>query len=160
MTKQEITEMNEQIGRIQFINYTSTQQPDWDIKKFSKDLYSSYDVAYTTGTTKDFVIGEIKYRKGYNSNAFDNWLLEQSKYKVLQDLKKETQLKHPDKNIFIHYINFYPDKPDQPRIWDITNLDNEFKTLELPSNSNTATSYERDTQARYLHNNDTINPKF
>lgn len=156
MTKQEITEMNERIGRESFSGYTSSEQPNWEIIEFSKDRFCSYDVLYTSGSTQDIIIGEIKFRAAYLQDAFDDWIIEQHKHLTLLETKRTLQLENPDKNIYIHYINFYKDNRKKPRIWDVTHPF-DFGMLELPENSNTSTANYYNTPATKLHNNKAIN---
>ncbi|MEN2402309.1 hypothetical protein GKZ90_0021145 [Flavobacterium sp. MC2016-06] len=156
MIKNEITDLNEQLGRDQFTDYVSKKQPDWNITRYATKRFDKWDVAFTTGTTEDFVIGEIKHRyKDYD--AFDTWYLEQDKFDNLQDIKTRLQKKYPNKKIFIHYINFYWDKKNIPRIWDITNLQPDYTIEQLPNNSNTSTAYKKPKSTAQLHNNTTIN---
>lgn len=158
MTKQQITDRNETIGRNAFKACVTTQHPDWTIKKFSKKRYDVYDVVFVSGATQDnFIIGEIKFRDGYNYNAYDDWILEQEKLKSMQELRTKVQKMYPNKNIWLHYINFYRDNLTTPRMWDITNIEPDFGLLDLPNNSNTSTAYNQNTPATLLHNNDTIN---
>lgn len=158
MTKQQITEQNELIGRNAFKAYVTTQHPDWTIKKFSKKRYDVYDVVVVSGGTEDhYIIGEIKFRDGYNYNAYQDWILEQEKLKSMQELKKHVETLFPNKSIYLHYINFYRDNLTTPRMWDITDIKPNFGLLDLPNNSNTSTAYFQNTPATLLHNNDTIN---
>jgi hypothetical protein len=154
--KQE-TLANEAQGRKLFDSF-NTQQTNWEINKWSKDFYSSWDVSYTSGSTQDFIIGEIKYRNGYASFQFPDWVLEQKKLLELQRIKGIIQKKYPNKKVFIHYINFYRNT-DKPRIWDITNLKVDFDTLRLPYDSVSTQTYYKDKQATYLHNNDALTYK-
>ncbi|MHC0440995.1 hypothetical protein [Flavobacterium sp. 3-210] len=148
---------NERIGREQFRCFTN-ELNDWNINRFSREQKASYDVSYKTGSTQDYVIGEIKHRPSYAYNQYPDWILEQKKYEALQKLKRKMQAKYPYRKIYVHYIMFYYDKPNKPRIWDITNLfDVEFSPLGLPENSADPYADIENKPAIKLHNNDAIN---
>ncbi|KAF2337212.1 hypothetical protein [Flavobacterium daemonense] len=150
-------ERNERLGREQFRSFTNGLN-DWNINRFSVQKKASYDVAYKTGSTQDYVIGEIKHRPSYRYNQFNDWILEQKKYEALQDLKRQMQALYPNEKIYVHYIMFYYDKPNVPRIWDITHLfDVEFSPHGLPANSADPKADTENKPAIKLHNNDAIN---
>lgn len=158
MTNNKQIALNERIGRNALNGYVSTNTLDCTLHRWSKNETSSWDVSYYTGTTKDMIIGEIKFREGYNEHQFNDWILEGLKLAKLQELKRITEQKFPNRNVFIHYIVFYKDNLKVPRIWDITNIDpTTFETSELPNMTCTTSQQMRDKPATKLHNNDTIN---
>lgn len=161
MTKQQITEQNEAIGRNMFASFNDGQTTQWNIHRWSKKPSSSWDVSYITGSTENntlgYVIGEIKFRVEYKSTAYQTWILEKKKHDALQELKKQMQEKYPDRNFYVHYICFYPDKPNVPRLWDITNLNGDYNGFGLPANSNTPNPKEVQKPTHFLHNNEAIN---
>ena len=156
MNDKQQTELHENNGRNLFNGFVSTQN-NWSIKKWSKNRFSSWDVSLTTGTTADFVITEIKTVPNYDKDQFSSWILEQKKLKRLQELKAEMQRKHPNKTIYIHYVNFYKDATQPPRIWDITNLQDAGVFKYFPINSNTDNPEYITKNVIYLNNNDAIN---
>lgn len=158
MTANEINQRiskDEQIGRDKFQIYQTTEQPDWEINRYSKNTSASWDVGYYTGTTRDMVIGEIKNR--YKSdNQFDSWILEEIKIRGLFETKRKLQLKYPNAKIYIHYINFY-NNTEQPRFWDITNLIPDFESNSYPKNSFDPNAQKVEKLSMMLKNNDAIN---
>lgn len=118
-------EKSELIGRCYFRQLCDTQE--WcKINRFSVDKHAHYDLGYYSGGTK--IIAEIKVRD-YPSTAFNDWLIQEHKYKDLQTLKKQVEAKYPDEDIRIHYVCFFTD--GIVRIWDITNLTNQGLTNTL-----------------------------
>ncbi|MFB9079453.1 hypothetical protein ACFFLS_06165 [Flavobacterium procerum] len=146
---------DEAIGRARFSDFQITQQPDWDINKFSETTSASWDVSYYTGTTRDMVIGEIKNRSK-SDNQYDTWILEEIKIRGLFETKRLLQLKYPNASIYIHYINFY-NNTDKPRFWDITNLIPDFESNSYPKNSFDPNAKIIDKLSMMLKNNEAIN---
>lgn len=143
----------EEQGRDIFSAFTSTLE-SVNITKLSKDKYSPWDVAYTSGGTE--VIGEIKYRQ-HHPYTFEDWILEEEKLNDLSNIQQEIYNKKGIRPA-IHYINIYLDGSIQ--IWDISNLKVSYVATEglFPSTTCGDTS-KRGKGVIYLNNKDKIKTK-
>lgn len=129
----------DQLGRDQFKQLCNHPTQQWcKHVADATDDYSIWDTAYLSGYTNNAnklqVLGEIKYRSTYNSDAFDCWLMEVDKFKALQN-KKAAAKKH-NKEISLTYINIFND--NMTYVWNITDLNLSDYTITqrwLPKNN-------------------------
>ena len=127
MTEDEQVEELEKKGRLAFKTYCE-RMPWCKVTKESKDRWSPWDVAFTSGTTRTNIkiVGEIKYRE-YESNVFEDWILQVDKLNGLKDI----QSKYND--VKIMYINIFQD--NIITIWDLDNLNEQQQFNLLLSNN-------------------------
>lgn len=103
--------------RVLFVEFFKKRN-DFDITHISKvEGGDSWDVIINSGNTKAVV--EIKVRD--KDMGWDNWILEEYKYKKMQDLIKSDKAKK--NNLQIWYMNIFR---NGAIIWNITNEKPEF----------------------------------
>jgi len=114
------------IERQSIINLNSFN--DFEITHISKiEGYDGWDVIYQSGSTINLC--EIKVRQKFLS-MYNSFVIEQTKYDKLMELVNTEKAKK--NNLQPIYMNFFF---DGCVIWNLNQLEVEFKLMDMPNNS-------------------------
>lgn len=105
-------------------NWFSACTTVWD-EENEMDEYAPIDevfTAYTNSGKMGMYAIEIKERKGYNHNDYDEWLIEEHKFNTMK--------KYKEQGYKPLYFNIYKD--GYYYLWDYETIASKSKTVEIP----------------------------
>lgn len=123
----------------------------WDAEN-ENDEFAPMDeicTAYTRTGKRGIYAFEIKERKGYNHNDYDEWIMEEHKYNTMQKCKEN--------GITPLYFNLYKD--GYYHLWDFDTIERKHTTATIPIKPHTqGDDNEQPTSKRriLINSNDSI----